>query len=82
MRGLPVLPFGLSDVGGLAYGLSLLAGLVLLFGILCLVYWTVPNRLVPWRAMGVPPAQVPLCRRVWGLQVLFERGPKPCIPLW
>jgi membrane protein len=27
------------------------AGLVLLFGILCLIYWTVPNRLVPWRAV-------------------------------
>jgi membrane protein len=23
----------------------------LLFGILCIVYWTVPNRLVPWRAI-------------------------------
>jgi membrane protein len=45
------LPFGLSDIGGLVYWLSLLGGLVLLFGILCLVYWTVPNRLVPWRAI-------------------------------
>ena len=45
------LPFGLSDVGGLVYGVSLVAGLLLLFGILCLVYWTVPYRLVPWRAI-------------------------------
>jgi membrane protein len=45
------LPFGLSSVGGIVYGLSLVAGLVLLFGILCLVYWTVPNRLVPWSAI-------------------------------
>jgi YihY family inner membrane protein len=45
------LPFGLSDVGGLVYGLSLAAGLALLFAILCLVYWTVPNRLVPWHAI-------------------------------
>jgi membrane protein len=42
------LPFGLSSVGGVAYALSLLAGLVLLFAILCLVYWAVPHRLVPW----------------------------------
>jgi membrane protein len=44
------LPFGLSDVTGVVYGLSLAAGLVLLFGILSLVYWSVPNRLVPWGA--------------------------------
>ncbi len=31
--------------------MSLVAGLALLFGILCVVYWTVPNRLVPWRAI-------------------------------
>ena len=45
------LPFGLSNVQGLVYGLTLAAGLVLLFAILGLVYWTVPNRLVPWRAV-------------------------------
>jgi membrane protein len=45
------LPFGLSDVPELVYWLSLAAGLALLFGILCVVYWTVPNRLVPWRAI-------------------------------
>jgi YihY family inner membrane protein len=45
------LPFGLSDPSALVYWLSLAAGLVLLFGILCIVYWTVPNRLVPWRAI-------------------------------
>ena len=45
------LPFGLADVPGLVYALSLVAGLVLLFAILCLVYWSVPNRLVPWRAV-------------------------------
>jgi membrane protein len=45
------LPFGLSDVRGLVYGLTLAAGLVLLFAILGIVYWTVPNRLVPWRAV-------------------------------
>jgi membrane protein len=45
------LPFGLSDVRGLVYGVTLAAGLVLLFVILGIVYWTVPNRLVPWRAV-------------------------------
>jgi len=45
------LPLGLSKVSELVYWLSLAAGLVLLFGILCMVYWTVPNRLVPWRAI-------------------------------
>ncbi|MGI8944829.1 MAG: YihY/virulence factor BrkB family protein [Thermoleophilaceae bacterium] len=45
------LPLGLSEIPGLIYGLTLVAGLVLLFGILCVVYWTVPNRLVPWRAI-------------------------------
>jgi membrane protein len=45
------LPLGLSDVPDLVYGLSLVAGLLLLFGILCVVYWTVPNRLVPWGAI-------------------------------
>ena len=45
------LPFGLSDVRPLIYALGLIAGLALLFAILCLIYWTVPNRLVPWRAI-------------------------------
>jgi membrane protein len=45
------LPFGLSTVPDLVYWLSLAAGLLLLFLILCVVYWTVPNRLVPWRAI-------------------------------
>jgi membrane protein len=45
------LPLGLSDVPDLVYWLSLVAGLLLLFGILCMVYWTVPNRLVPWSAI-------------------------------
>jgi YihY family inner membrane protein len=43
------LPFGLSHLRGLVYGITLAAGLLVLFGILCVIYWTVPNRLVPWR---------------------------------
>jgi membrane protein len=45
------LPLGLSDVRQLVYVLSLAAAHTLLFAILCVVYWTVPNRLVPWRAI-------------------------------
>ena len=45
------LPFGLSGVDGLVYALTLVAGLVLLFLVLCIIYWSVPNRLVPWRAV-------------------------------
>jgi YihY family inner membrane protein len=45
------LPFGLSKVHGLVYAVSLIAAGMVLFGILCVVYWAVPNRLVPWRAV-------------------------------
>jgi YihY family inner membrane protein len=45
------LPFGLSTVHTLIYAVSLVAGLLILFAILCVIYWTVPNRLVPWRAI-------------------------------
>lgn len=45
------LPFGLDGYRGIVYGATLVAGLVLLFLILCLIYWAVPNRLVPWQAV-------------------------------
>jgi YihY family inner membrane protein len=45
------LPFGLSEVRGLLYAATLGATLFILFGILCVIYWAVPNRLVPWRAV-------------------------------
>jgi uncharacterized BrkB/YihY/UPF0761 family membrane protein len=45
------LPLGLSGVNGVLYAATLAAGLVLLFIILCIVYSTVPNTLVPWRAV-------------------------------
>ena len=37
------LPFGLSDVPGLLFGVTLAVGLVILFGTLCVIYWAVPN---------------------------------------
>ena len=45
------LPFGLGSVRQLVYGVTLAVGLLLLFAILCIIYWTVPNRRVPWRAI-------------------------------
>jgi len=45
------LPFGLSTVHTLIFVVSLIAGLLILFAILCVIYWSVPNRLVPWRAI-------------------------------
>ena len=45
------LPFGLSEVDALLYAATLVAGLVLLFGILCVVYLTVPNTRVPWHGV-------------------------------
>ena len=51
VKGAEGLPFGLSNVHGIVFAITLIASLVLLFVILCIVYWTVPNRLVPWRAI-------------------------------
>ncbi len=45
------LPLGLSDVPGLIYVLTLAAGLLITFAVLCLIYTTVPNQRVPWRAI-------------------------------
>jgi membrane protein len=45
------LPLGLDEVKGVVYYATLIAGLMLLFAILCIVYWSVPNAFVPWRAV-------------------------------
>jgi membrane protein len=45
------LPFGLDEVGGLVYVATLAIGLVVLFGILCLIYRAVPNGNLPWRSI-------------------------------
>ena len=45
------LPLGLSEVEGLIYVITVLAGLAILFSVLCVIYWAVPNRRVPWRAI-------------------------------
>jgi membrane protein len=45
------LPFGLSEVRGLVYGVSLAAGVVLLFAALCATYQLVPSGTIPWRCV-------------------------------
>lgn len=45
------LPFGLSDVSGLVYGITLVLGLLLLFVALCALYWRVPKGAIPWRCV-------------------------------
>jgi YihY family inner membrane protein len=45
------LPLGLNHVRGLLFAVTLAFGLFLLFLILCVIYWAVPNRPVPWRAI-------------------------------
>jgi membrane protein len=51
VKGTQELPFGLDDFKALAFAITLAASLFVLFGILCVIYWTVPNRSVPWRAI-------------------------------
>ncbi|MBA2505007.1 MAG: YihY/virulence factor BrkB family protein [Thermoleophilaceae bacterium] len=51
VKGTADLPFGLSDVHGLVFALTLAAGLMLLFGILCVIYALVPKARVPWSAI-------------------------------
>jgi membrane protein len=45
------LPFGLSDVRGLVYGISLAGGIVVLFIALCATYALVPSGRMPWRCV-------------------------------
>src|SRR5436190_6632822 len=51
VSGAKQLPFGLNHVRGVVFTLTLVAGLVLVFAILCLIYWAVPNGPIPWRAI-------------------------------
>jgi membrane protein len=45
------LPFGLASLHGFVIGATIVAGLALLFGCLCIIYWTVPKGRIPWRAI-------------------------------
>jgi YihY family inner membrane protein len=51
LRGTEELPLGLSRFRGFALAGSLAISLGLIFGILCVIYWSVPNRRVPWSAV-------------------------------
>jgi membrane protein len=51
VKGARGLPFGLSHAKGPIFAATLAASLLLVFLILCVIYWTVPNRMVPWRAI-------------------------------
>ncbi len=45
------LPLGLDQIHALVYAVTLGAGLLILFGVLALIYRTVPNCRMPWRAV-------------------------------
>jgi membrane protein len=45
------LPFGLSDVEGLVYTITLVAGVLALFVALCATYLLVPTGPIPWRCV-------------------------------
>jgi membrane protein len=45
------LPLGLDNVKGLVGAVSLAGGLLLLFLILCLIYWRVPKGAIPWHSI-------------------------------
>jgi membrane protein len=51
VRGARNLPFGLADFGDEVYLVTLAGGLLILFAILCIIYWAVPKARVPWRAV-------------------------------
>jgi len=50
-RGSRDLPFGLGDARDLVYYVTLAGSFVLLFLLLCAVYWRVPRGPIPWRCV-------------------------------
>ena len=51
VKGADDLPFGLANVPGLVFVMTLGAGLLILFGAMCAIYWRVPKGPTPWRAI-------------------------------
>ena len=45
------LPFGLNNVEGLIYAVTLAFGLLILFAVLCVIYLAVPNERMSWRGV-------------------------------
>jgi membrane protein len=70
------LPLGLSHVGGLVYGVSLAASLVLLFGMLCLIYWRVPKGAIPWTCVwpGALGATAAMAAVDWGFPLYLAEA--------
>jgi YihY family inner membrane protein len=77
VRGAHKLPFGLAHLSGVVYVVTLLAGLTVLFGVLCLIYSAVPNRFVPWRAIWPGAAAATLAIGIVGYMfpVYLSRSP-------
>jgi membrane protein len=69
VSGAAELPLGLSDVNGLVFGLSLVAGLALIFLILCVIYWRVPSASVPW--LAVWPGALAATAAIGGIDYAF-----------
>jgi membrane protein len=51
ITGVEDLPFGLSSIDWLANGALVFGGALISFGILCLIYWSVPKGHLPWRGV-------------------------------
>jgi membrane protein len=51
VRGARNLPFGLAEYGDEVFLVTLVIGMVILFGVFCVIYWAVPKAFVPWRAI-------------------------------
>jgi len=51
VSGFEDLPFGLDEVDWIVSALFIVAGLVVTFLILCLIYWAVPKGHLPWRGV-------------------------------
>jgi membrane protein len=74
IRGTEDLPLGLDDVHELVYAITLVGGLLLLFGILCLIYWRVPRGPMPWRCVwpGATGALVAIAIVDYGFPLYWE----------
>jgi membrane protein len=51
VRGARNLPFGLAEYGDEVFLVTVVIATAVLFAVFCLIYWAVPNRSVPWRAV-------------------------------
>ena len=68
------LPFGLSKIRGIVYAVSLVIGLLALFGALCATYWKVPKGSIPWRCVwpGALGATLAIGILDWGFPLYLE----------